>query len=504
METMLLNDLPCSLKYRVLGSCMKRGSYYLPPMKIPAILLAALACQSLSVTCTAQESYNLILTPKEVFSETFTDNSLRWPTYKSDTAVMQVQDGFYYHNAILLDVLTPKSANANLQRSANYYKLRVETKLLEGTGFYGLAFGIKNRMNQNLFLIDGTGNFNIREVVDGKIKTEVKGKSPKINTGKSATNILSIETEQGILGFHVSYLVNGSNIRALTNTEQAIADEAAKTAPKKELRFTDEDMADLVIHSLEPKGSGIGIITKPGTTVGYDNLKLWTLPNQGDIIMYKNNWKFDRADAVYLKKPLLAEEQKMLADREQAAKKRLVEKEEKAKKEIAALTTAQLTPPGANGKKYTPNVAAAVWLHDILFQISNSYPFGFYTEKEKSSVNGTTTEYRLQHGLPGIAAPAIAVVEGNKSASLFLVLGNNLTEAEAKELQAQQLVNLCAAAGAGTCQYLRVEKDETVLSMVGVHAGGKDFLSGRRTVPVLIPDKNADGTWRVRLYIKAE
>ena len=476
-------------------------------MKSAPFLLTIIASYTaVPVPLRAQESYNVVVPPVESFRETFADNARGWPMHKSDTGMMAVTDGAYIHKAIMKETLTAKAAGADIRPQSNYYKLRVETKAMEGSGYYGLAFGIGNKANLNAFLINERGDYMVVERKDGVDKTLLSGKSAKINTGKGAVNVLSVETEKGYLGYQVSYCVNGSNVEIPTAAEQAIADAAKKATENKDETPTisDADFGAMLAGSLKPVGMGIGMLTKPGAMVAYDNMQLQVMANKGDITMHKNSWKFDRADAVYLKKSLLAEEEARLAERAQGDQKRAADAMAKAQKEIAALSTAQRTPPGAGGKTFSPDAAAVAWLRDILFQIENSDPFGFYQEKQQNSKSDNMTQYTIQHKLPGITGNAIGEIEKGKSATLMILLGRGLTEAQARDQAGQQLVNLCAAAGATTCQYLEADKTDPKLHMVRVYTGGKSILSGRSTSAVVIPRLDDNGTWNLRMYMKAE
>lgn len=453
----------------------------------------------------AQAYLDIKVPVQQVFKETFTDNAGNWPQHKSDTAEILLTQQGYLQRASLIDIFLPRPAKADLRKSTNYYNLRVETTSIENSAaFFGMAFGIKNKGNYHAFLINGLGEFVIREVKEGKVKDFVKEKSEKINTGKGAKNILGIETSLGFLGYVVNYFVNGSNIQARTAVEQQM-EEAKKKNNDNSAADIEKEINAMQAASLDALGAGLGFLTLKTAAVLYDNFDLQIIANEGDLKMYNNQWQPNISDISYLKKPL----QKELIDAQNNyannLKKSAADKLALATKAVAEMAADKLIPPGADGKKFTPDVQAVIWLKTIIFDVGYDDPLFFNPEKNLISDDGNVRKYEVRQRLPNIRfIPTVTVDTKGKSAMLVMILGEKLSEADLRNLLGQYLVNLYAAAGPAVAKYLDPKPADKDLHTIGVSTGGKSIISDRSTVLALSPTKNTDGSWELKLIISAK
>ncbi len=141
-------------------------------------------------------------------------------------------------------------------RIVSDFEIEVEGKLEDGdnTNSYGLLFRFEDRENFYRFDISGDGYYLFSKFVDGEWITLVDWTSSEfINTGLGATNILKVTA----FGPNISLSVNGQQLAAVTD------------------------------DSLTRGNFGFfsGTFAEPYAWVSFDNLKMWTQPNQEIVLI---------------------------------------------------------------------------------------------------------------------------------------------------------------------------------------------------------------------------
>ncbi|MGF2413118.1 MAG: hypothetical protein ACQUYJ_12380 [Ferruginibacter sp.] len=456
----------------------------------------------------AQEKFNEIVKPEIYFLEDFSSNTKNWPLVVNDSVGFKIVNGVYNTMAAKTNIVLPKKISTSLSNKRNLWRLSAEVTYVDGTSFFGLLFGSFDSQTMYTYMINGGGNFVIVQT-KGKETTVLKqGKSSKINIGKGAVNIISIETDNNDLYNYadIRFYVNGSNVEASTKAE-------AEKNVDKPVEFTmkeiDAMQKDMVLHSIDPENFGdgkIGIIVTRGAAANFDNIKLETKPNKGRMIMYKNKWGYDPYFSKYLAKDIAADDQ---SARSEVINRKIKKSEEdlnKAKVAITRLSKKLLQPYGNAVAAAKPDEKAVAWLYDFVINLEGVVggPLYAYPEKDLISKTDSTETYAVRHYLPGVITPGKVLINSKKNKSTCLIpLAKGLSTAEATTLSSNYLATIAAALGVNDNEYYEpVNKPvSTDIPRSLCINGSKSFISNRYVAAILDVKKDTDGTWGITMNL---
>jgi hypothetical protein len=396
----------------------------------------------------------------------------------------------YYHVARATNIIAIQNPYVSLFNKNNYWKYTVETTYNEGGGLFGLAYGVKDAKNYNLFLINGNSDFMIVSIVEGKSEILLKGNSEKINKGKGAKNILTIQNDQNkYVNYKVNYYVNGSDVTLKTDKEESLVPK--KTDDKKYVIDLVNDPLFNKSHGLDfANASSIGLFSAKGSSVAFDNIILKTKPNKGRMIMMNNTWADNEEEKKYLN-PIIKNQEKEHTQKYNATIQRRIDSVyNSTKAEIANLSL-------KDKKRVVAEVEAVVWLKDVLFNISTN--FTFYYKMELITEKPGEKVYKIKHSLPNMDGPAQYIGKSAGEGVVNVLLGKNLDELQAKKLVDQYISNLLASNV--NAKFLDGEPANKDLHFVGV-GYGRDFISNYNKIAYLLPKKNDSGNWDVVLKIE--
>ncbi|MCG3211008.1 MAG: Protein TolB [Anaerolineae bacterium] len=187
-----------------------------------------------------------------VYEEDFSDSFSGW-----DDAFDAYTRKVYGNNRYNIEVFASNLVAWGLaNRIVSDFEIEVEGKLEDGdnTNSYGLLFRFKDRENFYRFDISGDGYYLFSKFVDGEWITLVDWTpSEFINTGLGATNILKVTA----FGPNISLSVNGQQLAAVTD------------------------------DSLTRGNFGFfsGTFAESYSWVSFDNLKMWTQPNEEIVLI---------------------------------------------------------------------------------------------------------------------------------------------------------------------------------------------------------------------------
>jgi hypothetical protein len=470
----------------------------------------------------SQERLNEIVNPEISFLEDFSNNAKNWPQGENDSVGLKIFNEAYYTLAAKNNFILPKKLNStSLSSERNLWRLSAEITYVDGKSFFGLLFGSFDSRITYAFMINGGGNFMVLKSEGAKNTILTQGKSAKINIGKGAVNILSIQTDNNYVYNYsdIRYYVNGSDVELSTKAEQDIIDASVAEKKKKNkeydssLELTLEDLENMqksiVLHSLDPENYGtvkIGIITTRGAAANFDNIKLETKPNKGRIITYNNKWESDSYFTKYLAKDIAAEEQVEKAAQQNKKIKEAEAALNKARSTIARLSNKQLHPYGANIPAAVPDEKAVAWLQKFIpsFEGIVGRPLDYYPEKNMVANDDSSETYNVKHYLPGVDASIKAVINTKtKKANCVIPLAKGLTTKEAIALCTNYLANMAAAFEVIGKEYhepTNVPVSSEIPRPLLINSGTSFIINGFTSARI-DPRKDKQGTWYVVLYL---
>lgn len=187
-----------------------------------------------------------------VYEEDFSDSFSGW-----DDAFDAYTRKVYGNNRYNIEVFASNLVAWGLaNRVVSDFEIEVEGKLEDGdeTNSYGLLFRFKDRQNFYRFDISGDGYYLFSKFVDGEWITLVDWTpSEFINTGIGATNVLKVAA----FGPNITLWVNGQQL--ISTTDDSI--------------------------SRGNYGFFTGTFAEPYSWVSFDNLKMWTRPDEEIVLI---------------------------------------------------------------------------------------------------------------------------------------------------------------------------------------------------------------------------
>ena len=474
----------------------------------------------LLIKCSAsfsQEKFNVIVDPVTNFSENFSSNYKNWPQAENESVGLKIIDGEFHLMAGKSNIILPQKINASLSNKNRLWRLSAEVTYIDGKSSFGIFFGTIDSPNTYAYMINGMGDYFILKINGGQNKVLAQGKSSKINIGKGAKNILSIETDNDYL-YNYPYTcfnINGSNVRRITKAEEkAIEDKKPKEADGTTaiVQFTKKDiddmMKDLEVSRIDPEvGSNgkIGLILSAGVAAKYDNIMLETKPNRGRMIMYNNKWAYNPEFSKYLAKNIALEEETERAEVLSRKLKSEAEDLNRDKAAIAKLTDKQLHPYGNAVAAAKPDIKAVAWLRKIILQMSSPLGLLFtYSEKELISKTDSSEQYKIKHNLPNINSTAAIDINIKKQKGFCAItLAKGISTEAATILCSNYLANLAAAFDVAGNEYYEPQNtaENKDIPRTLLINGSKNYLSSKYVAGLLDVVKDGDGTWKIVLYL---
>ena len=475
-----------------------------------------------SIAAFSQDRLNEIVKTETAFIENFSSNYRNWPQSENDSVGLKVINEVYYTMASKTNILLPRRVSANLSSKRNLWRLSAEVTYADGNSYFGLLFGSFDSKITYAFMINGGGNYVILQIEGSKNSVLKQGKSAKINTGKNAINILSVETDNDYYyNFpNTQFLVNGREVDQPTKAEQTKLDAAAaeknKDAKDAYKKFTIEDMEemskDFALRRIDPENFGdgkIGIITTRGAAANFDNLWLETKPNKGRTVMYNNKWSKDPYFFKYLAKDIAAEEQ---VKRQEQQNKKLADTEsdlKKAKAAIARLPASLLHPFGNTVAAAVPNEKAVVWLQRFVIEMQGyvGNPLYTYPEKDLLKKEDSTEIYTVKHYLPAVNFSAqIVIGTKTKKAKCVIQLASDVSTENATTLCSNYLANMAAAFDKTSNVY--IDNDNAtggkIIPRTLYISEGKNTIIKSYVIAKVEPLPNKQGGWDVLLVLFGE
>jgi hypothetical protein len=394
----------------------------------------------------SQKILDQVVDAETIYNEDFKTTG-NWPQKRDDTSTAFTKEGVYYTLAVLKNINVLDKVGRSLANEKNFWQLNTVVQYSDGSGFYGLSFGASDDTKIWSFVINAMGEYGIIERNGKEVKILKQGKSQKINTGKGAINILTVQTDDDYIynNAGIRFFVNGSNIEGLTKEEEAI-EKVTREKNKADMQN------DATLHSINPKGYGgngkVGILVMRGAAANFANIWLKIKQNKGGKIMYKNRWGYDASLCKYLPKNIALEEEEARNKAKIKEGKKEDEYLSATKKSIENLSKKILHPYGENFDAAIPNEQTVLWIKKLLdnFQFDVGNPLYFYPEKEERKTTDSSNFYIIKHYLPNIDYGAEAFVNTkSKNAQLSIVLGEGLPKNEAIKLSSNYLANVAAA-----------------------------------------------------------